>query len=390
VRDREWVKKMGHVPSIMDYSRFNYVAQPEDRIDVADLVPGIGPYDRWATMWGYKPIPSARTPDEEKSTLDQWAREQDKTPWLRFNTAGSAGSDPGEQTEAVGDADAVEASTLGLKNLERVIDMMIPATTHVGEPWDDLSELYGRALGQWVVEMNHVVPIVGGFDSQQKHAGQSGLRFVPVPRERQAGALKFLNDRAFSTPTFFIKPDILRRIGPSGVVEQIRVGQQRVLTSLLSAPRFTRLVEQEALDGAKAYRPTDFMTDLRKGLWRELASPDVRIDVFRRNIQRVYLDLLNERLNGRQAATDDARPVIRGELKDLDAALKVALPKAADRATRLHLQDARDQIARILDPKFSQAAAASAQPVRMGLDDPWPADAESCWPDYIIRVPKKQ
>jgi hypothetical protein len=391
VRDREWVKKMGHVPSIMDYSRFNYVAQPEDRIDVADLVPGIGPYDKWATMWGYKPIPGARTPDEEKKTLDEWAREQDKTPWLRFNTAGSAGSDPGEQTEAVGDADAVEASTLGMKNLERVVDMMMPATTHPGEPWDDLSELYGRALGQWVVEMNHVVPIVGGFDSQQKHAGQSGLRFVPVPRERQAGALKFLNDRAFSTPTFFIKPDILRRIGPSGVVEQIRIGQQRVLTSLLSAPRFTRLVEQEALDGARAYRPTDFMMDLRKGLWRELAAPDVRIDVFRRNIQRVYLNLLDERLNGRQPATDDARPLIRGELKDLDAALKVALPKAADRATRLHLQDARDQIARILDPKFSQTAASTtAQPVRMGLDDPWPADAESCWPDYIIRVPKKQ
>jgi len=92
VRDREWVKKMGFAPSIMDYARFDYVAQPEDRIDVEDLVPGIAPYDVWATVWGYKPIPGARTPDEEKPTLDRWAREQDKTPWYRFSTAGSAGS----------------------------------------------------------------------------------------------------------------------------------------------------------------------------------------------------------------------------------------------------------------------------------------------------------
>jgi hypothetical protein len=106
VRDREWVHKMGHTPSIMDYSRFNYVAQPEDKIDTADLVPGIGPYDVWATVRGYKPIPGAQTSDTEKATLDQWAREQDKTAWYRFSTNGAAGSDPGELTEAVGDADA--------------------------------------------------------------------------------------------------------------------------------------------------------------------------------------------------------------------------------------------------------------------------------------------
>ena len=132
VRDREWVKKMGHTPTLMDYSRFNYVAQPEDRIDPADLIPGIGPYDRWATMWGYKPIPGAKDADEEKKTLDEWARAQDETPWLRFSTADSAGSDPGELTEAVGDADAVRSTTMGLKNLERVAGMLLTATTQAG------------------------------------------------------------------------------------------------------------------------------------------------------------------------------------------------------------------------------------------------------------------
>ena len=140
VRDREWVGTMGHTPTLMDYSRFNYVAQPEDGIDPADLVPGIGPYDRWATMWGYKPIPEAGTPDAEKETLDQWAREQDRTPWLRFTTVDAAGSDPGELTEAVGDADAVRSTTWGLKNLERVAGMLLSATTKAGEPYDELEE----------------------------------------------------------------------------------------------------------------------------------------------------------------------------------------------------------------------------------------------------------
>jgi hypothetical protein len=94
VRDREWVKKMGHTPTLMDYSRFNYVAQPEDHIDPADLIPKIGPYDKWATMWGYKPIPSAKSAGRGEATLDEWARAQDATPWLRFTTSDSLGADP--------------------------------------------------------------------------------------------------------------------------------------------------------------------------------------------------------------------------------------------------------------------------------------------------------
>src|SRR5260370_37482386 len=121
VRDGEWVQNMGHVGTLMDYSRFNYVAQPEDKIDPDDLIPKIGPYDKWATMWGYKPIPGAKSPDDEKKTLDEWAREQDTKPWLRFSTAGSSGSDPGENTEAVGVEDGDRSRALGINNLERVM-----------------------------------------------------------------------------------------------------------------------------------------------------------------------------------------------------------------------------------------------------------------------------
>jgi hypothetical protein len=357
LRDPEWLKKMGHTPTIMDYSRFNYVAQPEDNIPVAHLIPGIGPYDKWATMWGYKTIPGARTPDEEKKTLNEWARQQDTTPWLRFSTAESGGSDPGELTEAVGDADAVWSTALGMKNLARVADMLLPATTREGEPYDDLEELYGRMLGQWVTELNHVAAIVGGYDSQQKHGGQEGVRFVPVPKERQAAAVTFLNDHAFQTPMWAIKPEILRRIEPTGALERIRTNQLRVLNSLLNNTRVARLVEQEALGGAAAYQPATFFNDVRRGIWRELEGrQQIRIDAYRRNLQRGYIALMADKLNGRQAVSDDSRPFIRGELRALDAAIAASLLRATDHTTKLHLLDARDQITKALDPKFAPPA----------------------------------
>ena len=145
IRDPKFVAENGHTPTLMDYSRFNYVAQPEDKIAPIDLIPKIGPYDKWATMWGYKPIPGAKTPQAEKPTLDAWAREQDTKPYLRFSTEGNNGTDPGDETEAVGDGDATTATALGIKNLSRVSEVLMKATNYKqGEPWDELEEVYGR------------------------------------------------------------------------------------------------------------------------------------------------------------------------------------------------------------------------------------------------------
>ncbi len=390
VRDREWVKTMGHTPTLMDYSRFNYVAQPEDNIDVADLVPGIGPYDKWATMWGYKPIPGARTPDDEKKTLDEWARQQDQTPYLRFSTTGSAGSDPGELTEAVGDEDAVASTTLGLKNLKRVADMLLTATTtRTGEPYDDLDEVYARMLGQWATEMNHVAAIVGGFSSQQKNVGQQGVLFKPIPKDRQASAVRFLNDNAFQTPVWAINPEILRRIEPVGVLDRVRTGQLRVLNALLSSARIARLVEQEALDGPTAYRPLEFLGDVRKGVWSEFYNgPAVKVDAYRRNLQRAYVETLADRINGRLAAVDDSRAFFRGELKTLDADLRTAMARTTDRETRLHIDDVRTQIERALDPTVQESAAAAARATLADEAFDVSVDPESCWMDYAIKRQK--
>ena len=387
VRNAEWLKTMSHTPTLMDYSRFNYVAQPEDNIPAELLVPQIGPYDKWATMWGYKPIPGAKTSDEEKKTLNEWAKEQDAKSYLRFSTINARGSDPGENTEAVGDADAIVATGLGIKNLKRVADMLLPATSQTGEPYDDLEELYARMLGQWTIELNHVTGIVGGFNSQQKHNGQDGVRFVIVPKERQAAAVRFLNENAFATPTWAVKPEILRRIEPAGALARVNLAQERVLNSLLNNARFDRLVEQEAIDGAAAYRPADFMSDLRRGIWSELEGGPVRIDVYRRNLQNSYIDLLSNKLNVRPAVTDDYRALIKAELRDLSAAINVAMPRAVDRQTRAHLADARDQIAKALDPKFAAPTPPATTFTVFGLDEEVENfDSLNCWPDYAIRI----
>ena len=401
VRDAAWVKKMGHTPTLMDYSRFNYVAQPEDGIAVEDLIPGIGPYDVWATMWGYKPIPSARTSDAEKNTLNEWAKAQDATPWLRFSTDGSAGSDPGELTEAVGDADAVKSSGLGLLNLKRVAKLLVPATTtQNGDPYDDLAELYGRMLGQWTLEMNHVSAIVGGFDSQQRHIGQNGPRFMLVPKSRQTEAVRFLNENAFATPMWAIDKDILRKIEPIGALNRIRNAQNSVLNNLLSSSRFARLVEQQALDGNAAYQPAEFLADVRSGVWSELNAPKVTVDAYRRNLQRAYLDIANNKLNAPpQAApqglppgfaalfvtSGDERSFYRAELRAISASATAALARATDRSTKVHLESVRDQVSKILNP--DQGGRAGATNFDRAASDFLERylNPTSCWPDYIIK-----
>ena len=387
IRDAKWVHEMGHTPSIMDYSRFNYVAQPEDHIAVDDLIPRIGPYDIWATKWGYAPIANATTSEEERVTLNKWAKEQDDKPWLRFSTANAAGSDPGDETEAVGDADAVKATALGVKNLQRVTKMLMTATAwKEGETYDDLSEMYGRVISQWQLEMNHVTQIVGGFNSQEKAIGQEGRIFSLVEKQRQAEAVKFLVDNAFTPPMWLVDEEILRRIEAVGVLDRIHNAQQSVLTSLMNSGRFGRLVEQETLDGTRAYSPVEFLSTVRKGVWKELDNPQVKIDAYRRGLQRSYLTLVNGKLNPAPAAEaaggaaggrggrggggtpGDEKPMYRAELRSLKGAISAAIAKATDPETKAHLEASRDEIDRILDPKFlPPAPAAGAAGGRGGL-----------------------
>ena len=367
VRSAAWVARMGHAPSIMDYSRFNYVAQPEDNIALADIVPRIGPYDKYAIMWGYTPIPGARSADDERPTLDQWARMQDTIPWYRFSENNDGGY--GTLNEAVGDADPVKSTGLGFKNLRRVMTYIPSAATRPGEDNDDMRELYDRTVGQWGTEASHVATVVGGETVQYKSGSQSGAVYTPLSRARQQEAMRFINENVFQTPTYLIQPAIARRIEAGGMITRITGAQGRVLTSLLNDGRLNRLIENEALAGSRgdAYSLASMLDDLKRGVWTELAQSSVSIDPYRRTLQNQYLSQINTKLNPPTATAtpgpqfpgftppapllEDARSQLRGELVSLRGDIRRAIPKASDRETRLHLEAAEHEIGDILDPK---------------------------------------
>ena len=369
LRSKTWTAKMGHSPSIMDYSRFNYVAQPEDGIAVANLIPRIGPYDKYAIMWGYKPIPGARTSDAERATLEQWARLQDDTPWFRFSANNEYGGF-GTQSEAVGDADPVKSTGLGFKNIERTIKLVSGATTHPGEDNSDLKELYDRTVGQWATEASHVATMVGGGTVQYKSGSQPGAVYAAIPKARQAEAVKFINDKVFETPTYLIRPEMAARIEAGGMITRINNAQTRVLTALLNDGRMNRLLEGEAVAANKntVYTLSGLLDDLRRGLFSEIYAGR-SIDAFRRELQSDYLTQMERKLNPPPAApagaggrgggaggagaaplSDDAKSQIRGSLVTLRSDLQKAQGKG-DRATQLHVLGAIKRITDALDPK---------------------------------------
>jgi hypothetical protein len=360
IRDKNWVKKNSHVPTLMDYARFNYVAQPEDNIDPKDLIPKIGPYDNFIIKWGYAPIPTAKTPDEEKPTLNEWIKVQEKTPYLRFSTAGTRGTDPGEETEAVGDIDPVKATTLGFKNLQRVIAMLPTAVLKTGEDYRQLEHMYQAIWDQARLEIGHVSNLVGGYDSEPKAGPAPGVRFTPLSKARQAEAIAFLNANVFKTPNWLLPADVLRKIEPTSGQARVLALQQTALNGVLGSARLLRLQEHEAILGDQAYSTAQLISDLRAGILTELGDAAIKIDPYRRNLQRSYVDLLAARLAPPPAAVgaaatalkDDSRGTIRAELKAIQALLTEGkIAQAADTETRNHLADLRDQIALALEPK---------------------------------------
>ena len=366
IRSKTWVAKMGHSPSIMDYARFNYVAQPEDGIALQDLIPKVGPYDKFAVKWGYSPIAGAKKPEDEKAQLDEWARMQDSIPWYRF---GSGGVDPGEQSEAIGDADAVKSTRLGFKNLRRIVDLVVPAsTTDKTADYSLLRATYQGVLDQWTTEASHVTRVVAGSNKQEKAVSQSGPVWVPVSRARQKEAVKFLNDEVFSTPTALIKPDILRKIESDGNINRVSGAQARVLSTLLGNAKLQRLVEFEAsaTNKADAYSLGEMLTDVRRGLWKEIYT-GAPIDAYRRRLQATYVEAMASKIKPAPptaadaaiaqllgvglANTRDFRPMLKDEMRTLDSELAAAVGKTRDRETRAHLMDVRDQIKTMLSTK---------------------------------------
>lgn len=349
VRDREWVKKMGHCPSIMDYCRFNYVAQPEDRIDLEDLIPKVGPYDKFSIMWGYKPIPGATSAEAEKVTLDQWARKQDQVPWYRFANYNLYGVDPGDQTESVGDENPVQATRLGLKNLKRIHANLLRTTSEYGESFEQLELFRRQLLGQWLTEVRHTLPLIGGVHRHNKHAGQQGVIFQMVARTRQQEAVDFLLKEFFQPQDWLLDKDILGRTSPFGNTDYIVNAQRSVLVEMFSPRRLNRMAEQTLSEGQKALPPQHLLNQVRGSFFQEL-SQGLGVSYYRRALQRAWLEVILDLTY----SSGEARALAQDQLRRLKPELLEALKRTQDGNTVAHLNFLLSELQSELDPRGSR------------------------------------
>lgn len=365
LRDATFTNEMGTAPSIMDYARFNYVAQPEDK--GVSLMPNVGPYDKYSVMWGYKPIPDAKTPEAEQATLDKWIMEKQGDPVYRYGRQGNS-YDPTAQSEDLGD-NSMLASEYGIKNLKRIMPNLMEWTKESDKPYkdfDDLEEMYDQVITQFNRYMGHVRTNVGGVAEVYRASGQDIPVYIHTLKDIQKSAVTFLNTNLFATPEWMMDQEIIARIGDFGALERIRSVQVGTLNGILEWGRLGRVIENEALNGAKAYKMTELFDDLRKGIWTEL-SAGRSIDVHRRSLQRAHIERLELLMTGSEpnlpaafrrfvgpqinASQSDIRPMARGELKTLQSSVRAAIPRTADRMSKLHLEDALERINMILDPK---------------------------------------
>tara|TARA_A200000113_G_scaffold55188_1_gene46289 strand:- start:8761 stop:11217 length:2457 start_codon:yes stop_codon:yes gene_type:complete len=367
LRSATFTKKYGTAPSIMDYARFNYVAQPGDE-GVALMpsdwdTPNVGVYDIYAVKWGYKPILDV-THEEEKSILQSWITEKADDLKYRF---GSAGIDPSSQTEDLGD-NAVKASEYGIANLKRIMPNLIEWTTEDGETYDELEYMYNQVLGQFRRYMGHVANNIGGVYQYYKTADQNGAVYTHVSKEHQKACVNFLNNHLFNTPYWMIEKDILNKIEFAGMTNRIRTVQSSYLNNILDFGKMARMIENEALNGNNAYTLENFMNDVKNGIWSELRNGK-KIDVYRRNLQRTYIQRLGYIMANEQprrqgsfwanyttpvnVAVSDIRSSTLGTLLNLRKELSKSVKKYSDQNTKNHLNYCIGLINNALNPKSS-------------------------------------
>ena len=348
LRSPSFTDEYGVAASIMEYARQNYIAQPGD--GVRRFVRMIGPYDHYSINWGYRVIPDAATPEDEKPILDAWILERAGDPMYRFGPVGPNYS-PEIQTEDMGD-DPVRASGYGIANLKRVLPNLPEWTATEGEDYGDLAELYGELVGMWNRYTGHVRTVVGGVNADMKSTDQEGPVYQPVSGARQREAVAFIVEHVFTDVDWLNEPEILDRIEPTGAVERIQAVQARNVNALLDPSRMQRMTEAALVD-SNAYTLVDFFDDMREGIWTELGSGDP-IDTYRRSLQRTHLERLawlmedhEDDDDGPNVLRSDIRPMVRAQLTTL--AEEIADADPGDDMSRYHLADAAARIAAILE-----------------------------------------
>jgi hypothetical protein len=364
LRDKVWTKENGFAASIMDYARFNYVAQPGDGISGSDLYPRINFYDKWAIEWGYKLVAGARTPEEEKAVLNKWTVEKLKDKKYWFGTESNP-DDPRSQNEDLGD-NAMKAGAYGIKNLQRIMPNLLTWTKEDNEGYANLSELYREVNTQFGRYLGHVVKNIGGIYETPKTVEQEGGIYESVPKNIQLEAVQFLNEQVFTTPRWLLDKDILSRTG-SNATTIVSARQTPVLDRMLSVGTITKLINNEANDATNAYQATAFLNDVKKGIFSEIYARKT-IDVFRRNLQKSYVQHIIQLISPAESqmmnpmmimfgvapadpTKSDVSSIARAHLVSLRNDIRAAATATQDPLSRYHLSDLAERINQALEPK---------------------------------------
>ncbi len=362
LRDKAWIEKYGHTVSIMDYARFNYVAQPED--GVKNLFPKISVYDKWAIEWGYKPVSESLDEEEEKKVLNKWVIAHETDPMYWFGGE-SFNNDPRSQTESLGDNN-MKAGEYGIKNLKRVMASLPDWTKEEADTYQNLTDMYAQVFGQYNRYIGHVLKNIGGIYETFKSSDQKGDVYKPAPKAVQKEAVDFLGKQVFTTPSWLLDKNVLNKISEPSTDRYTSL-LDNVIVSVLSTPRLSRMVASANRDAA-AYTIEELYRDLKKSVWSELPARSV-ITHYRRDLQKSYVNRmiaivtptagssgitlggLTLSLGGPDASKSDISSLTKAHLQTLRNEILAALPFVRDNMSKYHLQDLAERIKTALNPK---------------------------------------
>lgn len=346
-RDGDFTQANGIAASLMDYARYNYIAQPGDKN--IRFVRQMGPYDHYAVNWGYRVIPNSNTPEDEKEVLNQWILEKANDPKYKFGRQSSR-FDPQSQTEAIGN-NPVKASSYGVENLKIVAKNLPQWTSNDTNNYDDLDELYRELLGVFSRYVGHVVTNVGGVYENLKTPSQDGTVYEPVDSKTQEQSVQWLIENVFETPEWLVRPEILKNINESGYTDRVRSLQSRYLSSLLSYDRLGRMIDAKAMDDS-AYSVVELMQDLNNGIFK-----NIQPDVYERNLQKAYVDRLIELMTNEKprasfnVTQSDVPSIVRGQLNEIKKIARRNNARTSNKVVSFHYEDLIARIERTLDPK---------------------------------------
>ena len=322
LRDKAWVEANGHTPSIMDYARFNYVAQPEDGITRAGIFPRIGIYDKWSIEWGYRWLPQFQTPEDEVAFSNQSIIEKQKTDVRYTFGTESDPNDPRNQSEDLGD-DSMLASLYGIKNLKRIVPQILTWSYEPNKSYAGAGEIYSGVVSQFNRYLGHVTKNVAGIYSNSitvEQTDEIAREFVPANIQKRA--IAFLNEQLFTTPEWLIDRQLMEKakILPMNVICSLQSG---VLARLINKNTLDKMSENEILNGKKAYTSAQMFNDLKKVIWSNLGQSDI----YKRNMQKAYVEnlinLLDKKGNadknasGKRPVYSEAPAIAHGQLTEL-------------------------------------------------------------------------